>query len=264
MGPLVDCPEDLAAIGEAVRQTVAGRVWTFAEVRARRSNSAAFLAARTFQSYCLHLLDLRPSQQDLFQRLHKDCIQRKIRRAEREGLTIERGRSDAVLAKFYQLLVLTRRRHGLPPQSMAWFRNLVDCFDDRLTIHLALHNGRPLGGLLTLRHRQSLVYKYGVSDARFHRCGTMPFLFWSLIRQAKADGIEEIDLGRSDARDAGLIAFKDRLGAKRSAVAHLRLGESNRQSVRDSALARRAGALLACVPDRMFVFAGQLFYRHLG
>ena len=73
--------------------------------------------------------------------LHKDSIQRKIRRAEREGLRCEEGTGDTLLDDFYRLLEMTRRRHHLPPQPKKWFQNLVSCFGDALKIRVARNDG---------------------------------------------------------------------------------------------------------------------------
>ena len=125
-----------------------------------------------------------------------------------------------MLSSFYGLLRLTRRRHGLPPQPLAWFRNLVACLGDGLTIHVASKDGVPIAGILTLSFKKTMVYKYGGSDARHHSLGGMPFLFWRAIQEAKARGIEELDLGRSDLDQPGLIAFKDHLGATRTTLTY--------------------------------------------
>src|SRR5437879_7577179 len=68
------------------------------------------------ESFSLQTLDLSPSLDTLFHNFHKSCVQRKIYRAEREHLTYEEGRADTFLKKFYDLLLITRRRHRLPPQ----------------------------------------------------------------------------------------------------------------------------------------------------
>ena len=117
---------------------------------------------------------------------------------------------------------MTRRRHQVPPQPIAWFRNLLECMGDRFRICLASKDDEPVAGIVLLRHRDTLVYKYGASDARFHSLGAMPFLFWNAIREAKASGIRWLDLGRSDSDNAGLITFKDRLGADRSTLTYVR------------------------------------------
>src|SRR5713101_9298121 len=61
------------------------------------------------------------------------------------------------------------------------FRNLVECMGDKIPIRLARKNGAPIAAMLTLRHRSSVVYKYGCSDERSHNLAGMPFLFWRLI-----------------------------------------------------------------------------------
>ena len=75
--------------------------------------------------YSLHRLDLRPPDEAIFQRFHHSA-QRAVRRAEREGLTYEAGTSERLLASFYRLLRMTRRRHRLPPQPLEWFRKPAD------------------------------------------------------------------------------------------------------------------------------------------
>ena len=111
---------------------------------------------------------------------------------------------------------LTRRRHGLPPQPLAWFRNLVACLGDRVLIHMASKDGQPIASILTLSFKKTMFYKYGGSDAVHHRSGAMPFLFWRLIQDAQARGFVELDLGRSNVDQPGLIAFKEHFGATRS------------------------------------------------
>src|SRR5262249_49138628 len=82
-------------------------------------------------SYYLHMIDLRQSLPQIFERFHKDSIQRKIRRAEREGLSYEKGTSEQQRAEFYRLMRMTRKRHHRLPQPRAWFKNLIHCMGDR-------------------------------------------------------------------------------------------------------------------------------------
>src|SRR5207245_5150625 len=133
------------------------------------------------RSYCFHELDLTASLEQIFRRLHKDSIQRKIRRAEAERIEYEVGRSKQLVDQFYRLLLPTRRRHQWLPQPQAWFRNLVDCMGDGIQIRVARKDGNPIAAMLTLRHGATGVYKYGCSDEKFHSLVAMPFLFWRLI-----------------------------------------------------------------------------------
>jgi CelD/BcsL family acetyltransferase involved in cellulose biosynthesis len=109
------------------------------------------------ESFCFHELDLRPSAEQLFKALHKDSIQRKIRRAEKEQVSYESGRTGEFIEAFYRLLLITRRRHHLPPQPVAWFRNLARHMGDALQIRIARKNGAPIAALLTLRHGSKMI-----------------------------------------------------------------------------------------------------------
>lgn len=86
----------------------------------------------TVQREHLRYIEIRTTQPfdalaTLFHRLHRSSTQRKIQRALKEGLEYQEGHSDSLLSAFWDLLVLTRRRHHLPPQPASWFRNLIDC-----------------------------------------------------------------------------------------------------------------------------------------
>jgi CelD/BcsL family acetyltransferase involved in cellulose biosynthesis len=215
-------------------------------------------------TYCLHSLDLEMGASEIFRRFHASSTQRAIHRAERENLTWESGRSDRLLAGFYRLLRMTRRRHGLPPQPIAWFRNLIACLGDAVTIHVAGKDGRPVASVFTLSFRQTMVYKYGGSDASRHALGGMPFLFWRLIQDACKRGFVELDLGRSDLDQSGLIAFKDHLGAARSTLSYCRYPEASRDVRVSDLVSRVARGIVPHLPNVALDLAGRLLYRHMG
>ena len=62
--------------------------------------------------------------------------------------------------------------------------------------------------MITLAYKQSMMYKYGCSDAKYHKLGGMAFLFWKTIQEAKKCGLAELDMGRSDLESSGLIRLK--------------------------------------------------------
>ena len=133
--------------------------WRYIEVRPTSRAFTPRVGLCEGSRFCLHTLDLRPDPVVLFQSFNKDSIQRKIRRAEREQLDHEEGRTDELLRAFYRLVVLTRQRHPLPPQPLVWFRNLVDCLGQALTIRIASRAGQPIAGIVTLRHKNTITYR---------------------------------------------------------------------------------------------------------
>ena len=189
--PLVESPESLKILIAALREEQALAKWKYVELRPRTLNGhvEGGMSFGEIAKFNFHTVDLRPDLDTLYRGLHKSCVRRKIQRAEQENLAYEQGRSESILASFYHLLILTRRRHQLPPQPLAWFRNLLDCLGDRAEIHLVSKAGQPIASILTLFYKHTLVYKYGCSDSKYHRMGGMPLLFWQAIRTARGSAL---------------------------------------------------------------------------
>lgn len=265
--PLVESEDNMELLLEAMRQTQEQRNWKYIELRPLalwQTDERIDLSFARGEEFLFHTLDLQLSLDTIFHNFHKSCMQRKIRRAERERLNYEVGRSESLLTKFYHLLLITRRRHQLPPQPMAWFRNLSDCLGDSLTIRLVSKDGQPIASILTLSFKNSLVYKYGCSDAKYHNCGGMPLLFWKTIQEAKELGVHELDLGRSEVGNEGLIEFKGHLGATRSRLAYLRIERQLSHPVLKDWKVRFLRKAVTHMPDPFLKLAGTLFYRYVG
>ena len=262
--PLVESPEQLTALLTHLQQELRAQRWRYVEVRPGVSITTGTTSFDTSQVFYCHKLDLRSSLDELWRGLHKNCVQRKIRRAASEGLLCEEGTSGYLLNNFYSLLVMTRRRHRLPAQPAKWFRNLVACMGEALKIRVALKNGQPVASILTLRHKNVVVYKYGCSDQRFNNMGGTQLLLWNVIREAKESSLWELDFGRSDCDASGLIAFKQRWGAARAELTYLRyaLGQSRRLPYTGQDFLSKH--LWSHAPSGMLTAAGRMLYRHMG
>ena len=266
--PLVNNASDEHVLLSALEQTLHREKLRYIEIRPTQPLADAVGLCRPTQSYCFHQIDLRPDLPTLFNNCHKSSTQRKIQRAEREGLIYEAGPSEALLDAFWNLLLMTRRRHQIPPQPKSWFRNLINCFGDALQIRVAFKDKQPVASILTLRHKDTLVYKYGCSDTRFNNLGGTQLLFWRSIQEAKRDGLRLFDLGRSDCDDAGLITFKDRWGSARSTLAYARFSLAPPSDTFGRNVMGRAGPIargvVSCLPDRILQMVGSALYRHFA
>jgi len=217
------------------------------------------------ESYFLHLLDLRPTLDELYKKLHGDSIRRKIQRAEREKLTLEVGSSEEILSEFYDLHVITRQRQQLPPHPLKWFRNVLTCLGADAQIRIARKDGSAIASIFTLGHKQKMVYKYGCSDAHSHNLGGVQFLFWNLIRHSKERGFTELDFGRSECTNTGLVTFKDRWGTKRQLLAYLRYPPRPLTAEQDPSLIMKLGKkVFSHCPQGVLRLAGNLLYPHVG
>ena len=265
--PLVESLESLKHLVSSLESNLEHENWKYFELRPLTSYGADLVTQTHLQkseTFYIHVLDLRPELDKIFRGFHKKSTQDKIHRAERERLTYEEGRSESILAKFYYLLLLTRRRHQLPPQPLFWFRNLINCVDDKLKIRVVSKDGQPITSTVTLSYRNLVVAKYGCSDSRFNHLGGMPFLLWKAIHEGKEQGAHEYDFGRSDPNNTGLIHFKNNWGANCWALDYYRFPihtSSNSGGSWRMHLIRKACERL---PDPVLTTAGRLLYRHMG
>lgn len=262
--PLGEGSEQLTTLIASLRDSLNRKKWKCLEIRATDSALGGCEAFEKSKVFFLHKLDLSPSLDEIFRNLHRDCVQRKIQRATREELTHQEGRSELLLTQFYRLLLMTRRRHGLAPQPLAWFRNLIACLGDKVRIRIASKGGRPVAGILTLEHKQTLVYKYGCSDTRFNQLGGMQMLLWKAIQQAKTAELSEFDMGRSDCENSGLVAFKDRWGTTRTRLVYLQYPRTRFYSLRDAVHGNLSKRAFARMPNGLLSATGRLFYKYMG
>jgi lipid II:glycine glycyltransferase (peptidoglycan interpeptide bridge formation enzyme) len=191
-------------------------------------------------------------------------VQQRIKRAEREGLDYESGTSERLLQAFYRLMVMTRRKHQLPPQPIQWFRNLAASMGESLQIRVAFKDGKEIASILTVRHKNVMVYKYGCSDPAFQNLSGTPFLFWKTILESKAAGLTSMDFGRSEADNPGLIAFKNRWDAKSSDLVYLRWSRDHAPAAAKGRSAGLVKQVFALLPDPLLRATGRILYRHVG
>lgn len=259
--PLLGDPGDLPEFTAWLTEESKGKRHKYFEMRPLFPRDAS-CGMQPSRSYYFHTLDLRPGLEQLFRDLHKDSIQRKIRRAKRENLSYEVGSSERLLQDFYRLVLMTRKRLKTLPQPRSWFTNLLRYMGANLEIRVARHDGAAIAALLSLGHGSSVIYKYGCSDKRFHNLGAMPFLFWKLIEESKAAGATQLDFGRTDLGNEGLSTFKNRFGTTRRLLTYYRYpGPEKADSAMNS---RSMQQLFSLLPDAVSYAAGRVLYRHMG
>ena len=267
--PLIEARSDLAPIISELEGELCKRKLRYVELRPRAPLDGIHPSLQPHASFRLHEIDLAPDIQTVLQNCHKASIQRKLCRARREGITYEEGRSGDFIDALYRLLIMTRRRHQVPPQPRRWFESLVHYFGEALKIRIACRGGQPIAAILTLRYKDTMMYKYGCSDAHLHRLGGMPLLLWRAIQDAHENSMQLFDLGRTDSDNAGLITFKSRWGARPADLAYFRIvappGRASFDSLgRGGWAVRKVRQALARLPDPVFRSAGAFLYRHIG
>ena len=262
--PLVESPGQLTCLLGYLREKVEGERWSFVQIRANQAVVADPSACDHRDTMVLHELDLRPTLNDIFQSFHPSCVQRKIKRAERDNLVYQEGQSESLLAAFYRLLLITRRRHGVPPQPLEWFLNIIACLGDAVKIRVAFNHGLPIAAILTLRYKQTMMYKYGCSAPQFTALGGMQFLLWNAIQEAKKDDISIFDMGRTEVENQGLVLFKDRWGTTRTILRYFQYPAQRVDNKLQSLQLRVIKGLCSHAPSGLLAAAGKVFYKYAG
>ena len=265
--PLCDSAEEFVLLIRALQHSLHPGNWKYLEIRpideqiGRLGEQTGFSASAR---YFLHILDLRPQLNEIFRGLDKDSVQRRVLRAERAGLAQGCGQSSEFLKDFYELFVLARRRHSLPPAPHSWFRNLIECLGTAVEIRVAYFKETPVSAILTLRFNNVVYYKYGGSKAQFNNLGATPWLLWNAVAEAKSHGALSFDLGRTETDNPGLLAFKNHWVSNPIHMDYWRYPGGISRLVSDSFPSRLAKRVFSLMPGRLLKATGRMLYPHIG
>ncbi|HEU4424933.1 MAG TPA: GNAT family N-acetyltransferase [Pilimelia sp.] len=179
--------------------------------------------ARADGTFLTHRLPLTGSLDEVFATFHPNQVRRNIRRAERAGVTVRAGATEADLTTvFYRLHTRTRHRLGVPVQPRRYFRLLWQHVlrSGLGVVLIAELDGVPVASGVFLASASTCVYKYGASDERQWSARPNHLLFWEAIRWAAARGCATFDFGRTDHTDQGLREFKSRWGTEEGTLTY--------------------------------------------
>jgi CelD/BcsL family acetyltransferase involved in cellulose biosynthesis len=220
---------------------------------------------RRLARYHHHVVALEADVDVVIRRFHRRSqLLRGVRRAQREGLVVERRTDGDALGDFYRLNLATRRRHGVPVQPKRFIADLETLFAADLGFVLLVRDGpRPIAAAVFLTFNGTLTYKYGASDAA--SLGKRPnnLLFLEAIRWGCQAGLQRLDLGRTDLGQEGLRSFKRSWGAEERLLEYHALADEERRSG-GRTLADRAAPLVRRTPLAINRLLGEVLYRHMG
>jgi hypothetical protein len=238
------------------------RGWKYLEIRGQAGLPQE---ARPSIEFVGHELDLTPGPVKLLAGF-APSVRRAIRKAESSGLCTEIRSDLEAVRSYYELHAQTRRRHGVPPQSWSFFRNLHRFLiaEGRGMVILARHESRPVAGAVFLYAGKNAIYKYGAADRAFQSMRPANLVMASAIRDLAERGLEKLDLGRTSLANEGLRRFKRGWGASERTIRYYRydpraeswLTSSDRSQGWHNEVFRRVPALL----NRLL---GKFLYPHL-
>ena len=156
------------------------------------------------------------SEEDVLKGMNQQW-RRNIKKADKSGVEVSVGGGDD-LKLFHDLYVHTAERDGFTPRPLAYFQTMLEALSaeepDRITLHLARHEGDLVAATIAIRVGAHAWYSYGASSTEKRDVRGSNAVQWAMIRAALAAGADVYDLrGITDTLDAddshvGLIQFK--------------------------------------------------------
>jgi CelD/BcsL family acetyltransferase involved in cellulose biosynthesis len=234
---------------------------TSVEVRGRSGEMRGYSNGTDFYQ---HIIDL---DGDLESKVHNSA-RRAIRKAEKEGVTVRVSSTLEDTRRFYDLMVHTRRKHGLLPQPWRFFKNIHKHLiaPGHGYLLLADYQGQTIAGDLLLRFRDQLTYKFNASDPQFLEVRPNNLLLWQAMHLGAEAGQRTLDLGRCELDNEGLRRFKLLWGAREQRVGYYHYPETIAGSALLSAKPTRAALsfFVKHAPDFALEGAGAALYGNFG
>ena len=230
------------------------------ELHAHVSGPGAFDAAEAVH----HVLNLQPDAEAVRKTFHKSQVQRSIKKAEKSDLVVRRAtRVEDVTGVFFDLHTGTRKRLGVPVQPRRFFTHLWEqVLEPGLGfVLIAEYEGRPIASAVFLQFGETVIYKYGASEADAWNVRPNHALFWEAIRSSCEAGYTRFDFGRSDLGNESLRAFKGSWGSEELPLRYSTLADEPP----GEGSGRAAKALVPIVqksPRWVCRALGELLYKH--
>lgn len=230
-GPLTDWRDHkkVADAVEQIRQVAKKYHCAFARVRPQLPDTEAnrqLFAKLGFQRAPMHLhaehtimIDLTQSEADLLAGMRRQT-RYEVRRAEKQGIVVEKLSSEAIYREFQAVQAETAKRQGFIPPDLETLLAERAAFGEKAWIYRAVLDGLPVAyGLILVCGREAEYFEAASTDLNRKHPGSTAIL-WQAMRDLKAMGLERFNLwgiapeGQPEHRYAGVTTFKKGFGGE--------------------------------------------------
>lgn len=167
--------------------------------------------------YLNYLLNLTLPETALWEHLSKEK-RRKIRRAERNGLSLRESRDAADLDWFYRLLARRYREKGVPLVDRSHFQTHFQAYSQQglMRLFLVEHKQQPIAGVIVLVYGGKAYEWYAASDPAFHRLRPNEWRVWKVVQILRSEGVTLYDFCGAGYPDQpyGVRQFKKTFGGR--------------------------------------------------
>jgi hypothetical protein len=218
--PIVNSREDFQEVWNSAIERGRSRGWKYIELRGGKEwlpNAPASLRFYT------HLMDLGGGEDAVFERF-EGSVRQAIRRAGKSGLTVEIRHDVEGMRTYYHLHCQTRKKHGLPPQSWAFFLNIQRHLLSKGSgvLVLARSDQIAVAGAIFFSGGKQAIYKFNASDEGWQQTRGNNLVMWEGVRWLAARGCEQLDFGRTSMDNEGLRRFKAGWGTREGTIEYVK------------------------------------------
>ena len=149
---------------------------------------------------------------------------RMVRIGQRAALTARVSQDD--LPVFHDLFARSLRNLGTPAFPYRYFRLLLSQFPDETVLLTVWRAGQPAAAVLSFLFADTILPYYAGNRREFRRDAVNDFMYWELMRWARARGYRVFDFGRSK-QGSGAYEYKRLWGFEPELLSyrvHLRRG----------------------------------------
>jgi hypothetical protein len=261
--PISPDPASFRAVFQEVMVYAKERGWKYLECRGGRAFFPDAMAATAFYG---HELILDGKEENLFSRL-EGRTRTSIRKAEKSEVQVEILQDLDSMKRFYGLMCVTRKRHGLPPQPFTFFQKIHRhvLMSDRGFVVLARHGQKTVAGAVFFHFMNNGIYKYSASDEAFRHLAANNLVLWEGIKWFARHGFARLHFGRTSMANEGLRKYKLGWGVREAVIEYVKYGRSQGGFVtaKDEATGWH-NRIFRMLPDPASRLIGTALYRHMA
>ena len=268
--PYTDCSPPITHNGYSLKQLIDeviehgdSMAWKTLELRGLDPED---LPEEPSTKYLTHVLTLTSDEEALASGFNSSTL-RNIKKATREGITVKEDNSIESILRFWHLNRITRKRHGLPPQPVSFFKNIHHFIisQGRGRVFHALHKGKSVAGAVFFQFAGKALFKYGASDKSFSLFRPNNLLMAEAIRKYGNEGYQSFHFGRTDLNNEGLRRFKMGWGPRENIVCYFNYDLTKKHFTNEHVKIKNwQREILKKTPIPMSSLIGAALHRHMG
>jgi len=185
------------------------RKWKYIELRGGENN---FGLDNSYLYYLEHYLDLTKTIDDIYSGIKDNC-KRNIKKAKQSGVLIKTSLKLDDLKMFYKLNLITRKKHGVPPQPFSFLKSIYENIfkNNKGKIFFAEYENKCIASYVFFYDEilKTAIYKFGASDPKYLHTRANNLVMWEAIQFFKGQDYKHFSFGRTSIDNEGLIQFKN-------------------------------------------------------